>query len=155
MNAAHILLALTLPLAHAPKAPPPADPYYLLLPSVSYGAPLRTAVSFAVFRSNPNPRQEQLIDGWSVEAGVGQGGARFSAGHSSFLEYVGIDLRGVLTRTFKSPRGATPSSTYAGVEGGLTIAYVRVTAGVAHRLGGLGGKATIFTWSGGVQIPIK
>jgi hypothetical protein len=155
MSAAHLLLALLLPLAQAKPAPAPGAPFYLLLPSVSYGAPLRTSVSFAVFRSNPNPRQEQLIQGWLVEAGVGQGGARVSAGASRFLEYMGLDLRGVLTRTFGSPRAASPRSMYAGGEASLTIGYFRASAGFAHRLGGSGGKAAIFTWSGGVQIPIK
>jgi hypothetical protein len=155
MTAAHLLLALALPLAQAKPAPAPGAPYFLLLPSVSYGAPLRTAANFAVFRSNPNPRQEQLIEGWMADAGVGQGGVRVSAGLARYLEYFGLDLRGAITRTFGSPRAATPRATYAGVEGGMTIAYVRFTIGVAHRLGGSGDKATIFTWSGGVQIPIK
>jgi hypothetical protein len=152
---AHLLLALALPLAQAARPPASGAPFYLLFPSVSYGAPLRTAASFAVFRSNPNPKQEQQIEGWLVEAGIGQGGARISAGHAGFLEYFGLDVRGVLTRTFASPRKATPRATYAGVEGGMTIAYVRLAAGFAHRLTGSGERATIFTWSGAVQIPIK
>jgi hypothetical protein len=155
MNAVHLLLALALPFAQAKPAPAPGAPYYLVLPSISYGAPLRTSASVALFRSNPNPRQEQLIDGWIAEGGAGRGGVRFSAGYASFLEYLGLDLRGAVTRTFGSPRSATPRSTYAGVEGGITIAYARFTVGIARRLGGSGDKAAIFSWTAGVQIPIK
>jgi len=154
VNAAHLLLALALPLGQAAPAKAPEPAFHLLLPSVSYGAPLRTAASFAFFRSVSDPRQ-QLTEGPLVEAGIGQGGWRVSAGWVRFEEYVGLDLRAVVTRTFAAPRAATPRATYAGAEAGLTIAYVRVSAGVAHRLGGSGAKATIFTWAGAVQIPIK
>lgn len=153
MNAARLLLALGLPLAHA-AAPAPPRTFHLLFPSVSYGAPLRTSASFAFFHSITDV-SKQLSEGPIVEAGIGQGGWRVSGGWARFLEFAGIDARAVVTRTFASPRAASPRATYAGAEAGLTIYYVRVSAGVAHRLGGSGEKSTIFSWSGALQIPIK
>jgi hypothetical protein len=94
--------------------------------------------------------------GFIVEGSAGQGGARGSFGFASYLEYMGLDFRGVFTRTGGSPRGASAASTYIGGEAGLTIAYVRVSAGIGQRIAGPDGDhRTIFAWSAGIQIPIK
>ncbi|TAK13402.1 MAG: hypothetical protein EPO35_10375 [Acidobacteria bacterium] len=128
----------------------------LILAGVQYGAPMRTSASVALFMSRSLNKTYPRIEGWLVEAGAGQGGGRISVGHAGFLEYLGLDLRGVLSRTWNSPRAATPKATYGGLEAGMTILYVRVSAGVARRLAGpAGDHATIFTWSGAIQIPIK
>jgi hypothetical protein len=50
---------------------------------------------------------------------------------------------------------ADAHASYAGVETGMTIAYVRLSIGASHRLTGSGAKPNIFTWSAALQIPIK
>jgi hypothetical protein len=102
--------------------------------------------------------------GFLVEGALGQGGARYSAGvwaidNTSFYEGEvggGLDVRVVMNHTFSSPRHATPDSNYVGFEAGLRFGYIfRASAGVAHRVSGPPGRqGTIFTWSGGVQIPV-
>lgn len=149
------LLALALSLA-GPQVPGHDPPHLgpMFLPAVSYGTPLRLSAGLSVFLPAvdlPGGRR----DGFIVEAAAGQGGARLAFGHARFLEYVGVDARLVAARTWDSPRGASAKSTYGGVEAGLTLAYVRVSAGVARRLAGPDGPdKTIFTWSAGFQYPI-
>jgi hypothetical protein len=143
--------------AEARQSPPPTivRRERIVFASAQYGAPLRTSASLALFVANPNPTRHPRMDGWIVEGGAGQGGARVSAGTAGFLEYFGIDLRGVVTRTFARARAADAHAAYAGVEAGMTIAYVRLSIGASHRLTGSGAKPNIFTWSAALQIPIK
>jgi hypothetical protein len=127
----------------------------LLLPGVSFGTPLRIAAGLAVFVPT-KVEGGARTRGFIVEGSAGQGGARGSFGFASYLEYMGIDFRGVFLRTGASPRGASAEATYAGAEAGLTIAYVHLSAGVAQRLAGPDGDhRTIFTWSASIEIPIK
>lgn len=154
-----VLAAILTPCgAEARQAPPPTlpAPFRIVFAGAQYGTPLKASASLGLFRSQPNPARHPQIDGFIVEAGAGPGGVRASAGLAGFLEFFGLDLRGVVTRTFSQPRGASARSTYGGVEGGLTIYYVRLSAGVAHRLAGPpGDKATIFSWGAAVLIPFK
>ena len=126
----------------------------LFLPSVQYGAPLRTSAGLAVFipTSEEGGARRQ---GFIVEGSLGAGGARGSFGIARFIEYAGVDARAVFTRTWASPREASARSTYAGAQAGLSIAYVRVSAGVEHRLSGPSSpKATILSWTVGVEFPL-
>lgn len=118
-----------------------------------YGEPLRISAGFATFL--PVGKQVYPIrSGVLVEGSAGQAGARASAGVARFLEYMGLDGRAVLSRTWGSPSGATPDSTYVGAEGGLAIWYLRFSAGVARRIAGPAGPhRTIFTWGAGLQYP--
>jgi hypothetical protein len=127
------------------------DPMFL--PAVTYGRPLRLSAALSVFLPTADDGQQR--DGFIVDAAAGQGGARLGFGRATFVEYVGLDARAVAIRTFASPGGASGKSTYAGLEAGLTLAYVRVSAGLARRLSGpTGPRATIFTWTAGFQYPI-
>jgi hypothetical protein len=57
----------------------------------------------------------------------------------------------VVIRTWADPIWATSGSTYVGAEAGLTFMFVRVAAGVSHRVAGLDGPhGTVFTC--GVQF---
>ncbi|HEX5068665.1 MAG TPA: hypothetical protein VFV78_00510 [Vicinamibacterales bacterium] len=96
--------------------------------------------------------------GLQVEATAGRGGARLAAGlarrtredgHPSLF---GQDVLVSVMRTGASPREADAHATYLGIEAGLTVLGVRLGLGVAHRLTSAGTKATVFTWSAGVQI---
>lgn len=98
--------------------------------------------------------------GLEVEASAGVGGARLALGRASFFGGEGdpilivVDILVGLTRTWNSPDRASSDSTYVGLEYGMMGLAVRVSAGVAHRVAGPEGpKATIFTWSVGMQAP--
>jgi hypothetical protein len=139
--------------AHAQRPEPNRDTAPLYFVSGQYGQPLRLAGSFAVLlplgREQYPIRQGVLLDG-----GAGQGGARAAAGVGRFLEYAGLDGRVVLSRTWGSPLSASNHSTYGGVEGGLTVWYVRVSAGAARRISGPpAGSATMLTWAAAFQYP--
>jgi hypothetical protein len=160
MNVSRKVAAVTVVLcvltggAHAQqKAPANVADDLLLLAGGQYGSPMRISAGLALFVPTGD-RYRAITEGFLVEGSAGQGGARISAGLARFLEYLGLDGRAVLSRTWTSPRGAAAHSTYGGLEAGLTIAYVRVSAGVAHRIAGAAGPdATIFTWGAGLQIP--
>jgi len=148
--------------AFAQKAPG-HDHGLLFLPNAQFGTPLALSAGLGVFFELAD--DGELLQGLVAEGGVGQGGWRGAFGYQSFLEYLSLDFRGVLHGTWQSPRGASSDSTYVGGEVGLTILYVRLSLGVAHRIIGapppgfpnsdaFHESATIKTWTAGVVIPI-
>ena len=148
------MLAVALALVR-PQVPGHDPPHLgpMFLPAAGYGAPLGAAGGLSVFLPTTDDGQQR--GGFIVDAAAGQGGARIGFGRATFIEYVGFDARAVVSRTFDSPLLASGKSTYAGIEGGLTLAYVRVSAGVARRLSGPAGpRATAFTWTAAFQYPI-
>ena len=125
----------------------------LFLPGIQYGAPLRTSGGLAVFVP-VGERGTSRRQGVIVEGSGGQGGVRVSAGLARFVEAFGLDGRLVVNRTWSSPLGASPDSTYGGLEAGLSIAYVRLSVGVSHRVSGASGPdGTILTWGAAFQLP--
>ena len=125
----------------------------LFLPAVQYGAPLKISGGLAVFVP-VGERGTMTRQGVIVEGSGGQGGLRASVGLARFIEVSGLDARIVIDRTWSSPRDASPDSTYGGIEAGLSIAYVRVSVGVAHRISGPSGPdTTILTWGAAFQLP--
>jgi hypothetical protein len=91
-----------------------------------------------------------------VEASLGTGGRRLSLGVGRRVKakgqpvLFGQDVFVSWMRTASSPRKASPDSTYIGIEAGVTILAMRVSAGLGHRRGD-GSKATVFLWSIGVH----
>lgn len=127
----------------------------LFLPSVQFGTPLKTSAGLGIFIATKVEGGDRTA-GLIVEGSAGQGGVRGSFGRASYIEYMGLDLRGVFQRTGSSPRGASARASYVGAEAGLTIAYVRLSIGVGQRVAGPDGEhRTILTWTAGIQIPIK
>jgi len=125
----------------------------MFLPSVQVEAPARLTAGLSVFFPT---RAEGGFhrDGYIVEARAGIGGGRVAVGRAGYLEYLGIDTRLFLVRTWNVPLNAPKDSTYAGVEGGVSIAYIRASLGVAQRLSGPSGPyGTVLTWSAGFQLP--
>jgi hypothetical protein len=130
-----------------------------------YGAPTGLSGSAGVlfappkpFESHNSPDSSRL--GLLLKGAAGTGGFSIAGGGAAlalegpFLT-TGFDALLTVTRTGQNPRGASVKSTYVGVEGGLVLMSVRLSAGVAHRAAGASGdKATIFTWSVGAQIPL-
>ena len=151
MNA--LLLAAFL----VPASPPPAqfvpDLSVMFLPGVQVEAPGRVTAGLTVFfptSAQPGFRR----DGWLVEANAGLGGGRLAFGRAGYLEYLGLDARVFVSRTWNSPLGASNDSTYIGAEGGLALGYIRVALGVGQRISGPAGEyGTILTWSAGAQFP--
>ena len=147
-----ILLAALL--VRPAPAQPQRDLSIMFLPAVQFEAPARLTAGVSVFfptKAEPGPRRE----GWMAEARAGQSGGRVAFGRAGYLEYFGLDTRVFVGRTWGEPLNASPDSTYAGVEGGVTVAYVRVALGVAQRLSGPSGKhGTVITWSAGLHVPL-
>jgi hypothetical protein len=140
-----------------------AQPVVLL--GVQYGAPMRASGGVAVLSPFSSAKkapggQSQTRSGLLIGGSIGTDGEQLAAGigalvKDSYLLTYGFDIRATLTGTRRSPLDATPNATYAGIEAGLTVSLVRVSAGYAHRVsGGPGPKGDRFTWAVGAQFPL-
>lgn len=130
---------------------------------LSFGTPDRATahLGFSFGDKIPSGADEGFAMGTGpvVEASVGMGAGRIGIGRSVLilteeksLRVYG-DLKAVATRTWDKPRGASPHATYLGVEGGLSVAFVRLSLGVSKRLEDKSrGANVLFTWGAGVQI---
>jgi hypothetical protein len=158
-----VLLAFAAPLAAQESSQPIDHPVVLV--GAQFGAPTRLSGSAGVLiappkRFTPQASPDSSRAGLVVKGTAGMGGFSVAAGAAALaLEgpylTTGFDALVTVTRTGQTPRAAGVHSTYVGVEGGLVIMSVRLSAGVAHRATGPpGSNATIFTWSAGVQIPL-
>jgi hypothetical protein len=160
--AVNVLVGDAMARAQASPTTTPNRPVVLF--SAGYAAPSRWTGGLGLLIPFAKPRPDgDLGDlrehrGLEVEASAGVGGVRLALGPASFGKspkgpvLFGGNLLGSVTRTRRSPRGASADSTYVGLEGGLVLLTVRVSAGIAQRVAGAEGpRATIFTWSVGVQ----
>ena len=137
----------------------------VLLVGGGYGAPTELFGAAGVLIARPKPFEpgaslDSSRAGLVVAGRAGSGGFGIAAGgaalaHEGPFLTTGFDALFTVTRTTETPRSASPDSTYVGGEVGLVIMSVRLSAGAAHRTAGPSGpKATIFTWSVGVQVPV-
>lgn len=96
--------------------------------------------------------------GLLVEAALGVGGRRVSAGFARLVKQngqpslFGQDVVVSLVRTGESPRRAAAHSTYVSAEAGLTIIGVRFGVGMARRLTSAESATTILIWSAGARL---
>jgi hypothetical protein len=136
-----------------------AFPYW----GLSLGTPERTAARVGISFGDDIPSEAgegfALGSGRVVEAALGMGGASLGLGRSMLILTeasslrVHADVKAVATRTWDRPRGASPQATYLGVEGGLSVSFVRFTMGVSKRLESkASGANVLFTWGAGLQI---
>ena len=157
------LVSLAAP-AYADESPARGLDHPVFLVGGQYGTPTRLSATAGVLLARPRPLSagdaaNSSRAGLVVTSTAGMGGFRLAAGGAAlalegpFLA-TGFDAMLTVTRTNDSPRAAGGRSTYLGGEAGLVIMSVRLSAGVAHRTGPPGSKATIFTWSVGVQFPL-
>jgi hypothetical protein len=157
------LLGFAAPVLADGAAGPLDHPVFLV--GGHYGAPTRLVGTAGVLIAPPKPFKsgsspDSSRAGLVVAVRGGTGGYGVAVGGAALaLEgpYLTTGFDGVftLTRTGQAPRGAAAVSTYVGGEAGLVLMSVRLSAGAAHRIAGKSGpKATIFTWSVGVQIPL-
>jgi hypothetical protein len=130
-----------------------------------YGMPTRLSGSAGLLIAPPTPfspgnAPDSRRVGVVVKGTAGTGGFSIAAGgaalaHEGPLLTTGLDALATVTRTGPMPRGAGADSTYVGLEAGLVLMSVRLSAGAAHRTAGTHGpKGTIFTVGVGVQIPL-
>ena len=146
------------------QIPTPTGSRPLVLVGAGYAAPTRWTGGVGLLIPLRKPRENgdlgDLQDhrGLQVEASAGVDGARISIGPAFVgkppagpVLFAGDVLAG-FTRTWNSSHRATAESSYVGLEGGVTLLMVRLSAGIAHRVGGPEGpNATILTWSLGMQ----
>jgi len=156
------LAGLSLALAFLPSgARAGTFPYW----GLSFGTPERAAAHLGVSFGDDIPSEASegfaLGSGPVVEATIGMGAGKIGVGRSLLilteeksLRVYG-DLKAVAIRTWDEPRGASAHATYLGVEGGLSISFVRFTLGVSKRLEDKArGANVLFTWGAGVQVRI-
>ena len=136
-----VLLALPLALAPAP-ARAGTFPYWGLLFGTPERATAHVGVSFGDDIPSGASEGFALGTGPVVEASIGLGAGKIGIGRSILILIlteekslrVYGDLKAVATRTWDKPRGASAHGTYLGVEGGLSVSFVRFTMGVSKRL---------------------
>ena len=134
-------------------------PYWGLLFGTPERATAHVGVSFGDDIPSGASEGFALGTGPVVEASIGLGAGKIGIGRSILilteeksLRVYG-DLKAVATRTWDKPRGASAHGTYLGVEGGLSVSFVRFTMGVSKRLEEKAhGADVLFTWGVGVQI---
>jgi hypothetical protein len=130
---------------------------------LSFGTPARAKAHVGVSFGDDIPTNASegfaLGSGPVVEATVGMGAGSVGIGRSILIlteeksVRVYADVKAVATRTWDEPRRASAHATYLGVEGGLSVAFVRFTLGVSKRLEEKSrGANVLFTWGAGVQI---
>jgi hypothetical protein len=132
----------------------------LFLVGARYEHPLREAAGVAVLIPVATDYGDGLraYRGLLVGADVGTGGIRFAAGPAVRAKptrgpvMFGQDVLVSISRTGRMPRRAAPESTYLGVDAGVTLVFVRFSAGIAHRVSGAAASnGTVFTWSAGMH----
>lgn len=156
------LFVLSLPLLLLPsKAPAGTFPYW----GLSFGTAERTAVHVGVSFGDDIPSDGgggfAMGTGPVVEASIGRGAGKIGIGRSILILTeqkslrVYADVKAVATRSWDEPRGASPHATYLGVEGGLSVSFVRFTMGLSKRLENKSSGANVlFTWGAGIQVRI-
>lgn len=152
---AAVIACASLAAVQAEDALPARRPAGALYSAVAqYGAPLRTSAGLMIFI--PTVVQGGFrSSGFLADGLVGQSGGRVSFGLVTAVEYFAVDVRGVVTRTWASPRGVSTDATYAGAEAGASIGYVHISGGLLHRVAGSPGRrATAGSWSIGLQVPL-
>jgi hypothetical protein len=150
-------------------------PSPLVAPFTLYGTPQRLTGGLSVLFPIGGTFAGELT-GWgargvALQASGGDGGWRVAAG--PFLANLPLwtaDVLMTVTRTTADARGASPESTYVGVEAGVrafvwsfgskscfancrhVVLMFKPSIGVAHRVDGPGGQnRTMFTWSTGAE----
>ncbi len=138
-----------------------AFPYW----GISFGSPERAAghlgLSFGEDVPGAGTEGFAMGSGTIVEATAGLGAGTFGIGRSMVIlteeksVRVLADLKAIVSRSWDEPRSASPNSTYLGVEGGLSVSFVRFTLGVSKRLEErIKGDDWLFHWGAGIQIRI-
>jgi hypothetical protein len=162
-----LLAALVLNAATSASAqePSPKFDHPVAVVGGDYGSPTRLLGTAGILIATPRPAtpgssSDSSRVGLLIRGAAGTGGFSMAAGAAALAREgpyltTGFDALVTVTRTGQTPAGASINSTYVGVEGGLVLMSVRLSAGVAHRTAGAPGPhGTIFTWSVGVQIPL-
>jgi hypothetical protein len=160
-SCARFLAVAALMLSWPSPAHAGAFPYW----GLSYGSPERWAGHIGLSFGDDVPGSG--IEGFAmgtgavIEATIGVGAGTFGIGKSlviltdeKHLRAV-TDLKAIVSRTWNEPRAASANSTYLGVEGGLSMSFVRFTLGFSKRLEErVEGDEWMYHWGVGIQIRI-
>jgi hypothetical protein len=153
------LLALTLLLGGSNEAAAGTFPFW----GLSFGTPERAALHLGATFGGDVPRGSDegvsIGTGTVIEATAGMGAGKLGIGKSLIIlteeKHVRVlaDVQLVGTRTWHKPRGASAHASYLGVEGGLSVSFVRFAIGVSKRLEEKSrGANVLFNWNAGLQI---
>jgi len=124
-----------------------------LLLDAAYSKALRPNFGASLFLSDGDVKNSEGGSGLIVGGRVGLGGMQVWGG-KALLGVVNTDVRGVVTRTWNSPRGASANSTYVGGELGCGQLF-RLSVGYAKRISGPStDNGHIVTWGVGMEIPV-
>ena len=130
-----------------------AGDFQALLLDAMYSKPLRFNVGASLFLSADDVKNSEGGDGIIVGGSAGPGGMQVWGG-KALLGPVNMDVRGVVTRTWNSPRGASANSTYVGGEFGYGQLF-RFSVGYAKRISGPStDDGHIITWGVGLEFPV-
>ena len=154
-----LLCLLSLLLWFPPAARAGTFPYWGLSFGTAERAAAHVGVSFGDDIPSDGSEGFAMGTGPVVEASIGRGAGKIGIGRSILILTeekslrVYTDVKAVATRSWDEPRGASPHATYLGVEGGLSVSFVRITMGLSKRLENKSsGASVLFTWGAGVQI---
>jgi hypothetical protein len=98
--------------------------------------------------------------GFVLEVGGGSGGGKLSLGLGARARVENEDFRGVaaaalklsVARTWGSPIGARPDTTYLGPEMSVGVTKVGINLGLLWRVSGRGGPVAVFSWGLGLAL---
>jgi len=125
-----------------------------VLVDANYAQPVRWNVGASLFFSRDDVKNREGGSGIIVGGSVGAGGMQVWGGKALLGDVGNIDVRGVVTRTWDHPRGASANSTYVGGEVGWGLG-ARVSVGYAKRIRGASTDDDhIVTWGVGLEIPV-
>jgi len=160
-SCARFLMLVALLAAWPSQARAGAFPYW----GLSYGSPERWAghlgLSFGDNVPGAGIEGFAMGSGTVLEATVGVGAGTLGIGKSLVILTeekslrVITDLKAIVSRTWDEPRAASVNSTYLGLEGGLSVSFMRLTIGVSKRLEErVEGDEWMYHWGVGIQIRI-
>jgi hypothetical protein len=156
---APFVIALFLLLGVSNEAAAGAFPFW----GVSFGTPERAALHLGATFGGDVPRGSDegvsIGTGTVIEATAGLGAGKLGIGKSLIIlteeKHIRVlaDVQLVGARTWHKPRGASVHANYLGVEGGLSVSFVRFALGVSKRLEDKSrGANVLFNWNAGLQI---
>jgi hypothetical protein len=140
--------------AEAPAPPPHASKTVRLTFGAEYGRPLKLAGSLTAIWGAQD--DTGAISGFLAQVEGGQGGGKASLGYGfAWLDQglpfpvLGGAIRACALRTWGTPRGALPATTFGGFELDLNLGGLKGTIGHVWRIAGAS-QGAVTTWGVGV-----
>jgi hypothetical protein len=160
--------------SHEPGTEVTIDRKDVFAGGVSFGGPLGLHATMALWHGmGADVREEKdrvkavcaapsryCARGFVLEVGAGSGGGKMSLGLGARARVENEDFRGVaaaalklsVARTWGSPIGARPDTTYLGPEMSVGVAKIGINLGLLWRVSGRGGPVAVFSWGLGLAL---